>query len=235
MPPSLPRKGLLSNQKLSNRIDNNQQSTYPTPMRTNTLTTLSDPERLRYSLQSMLEHVTGPLRDRLEARLAEVERQLRQRKGTQRVDRDSPTTDRNRGRDLPLRRSPHAVPKTHRPHQAGSRWERAFPGQAEAAKGVRRRHARAGARSASPEGLRSQRRPTQPVQPRRSSERRGAGGDGEGLRERSVRVPSTTYKELLACKRCSWATESETRYACPKGHILECHQARPTEKGWEVK
>lgn len=201
-------------------------------MRTNTLTTLSDPERLRYSLQSMLEHVTGPLRDRLKARLVEVERQLRQRKGTQRAYQSQSSRE-------PARKNPHRVGKdnsvgrdTTGDSGQRSRWERAFPGQAEAAKGVQRRHTGAvaspshGARSTSPEGLRSHRRPAQPVQPRRSAERSDRGDQQR---------PATPYRELLACKRCQWATESETRYACPKGHILECHQARPSGEGWEVK
>lgn len=215
-------------------------------MRSHTLTALSDPERLRYSLQSMLDRVSGPLRQRLEARLAEVERQVRQRKGTKRVEHHQRTED-------AAHATRHAPRSSAQHSRSVSKWQQAFPGQAEAAQAVQRRHARA----SRPEQARDI-RPTVRTTARSSGDSRsnptrprtaGARGDASvanrdtpratraGILQSDAGAGSSTFRDLLACTRCRphWATESETRYACPKGHILEVHQARQVGEGWEVK
>lgn len=50
-----------------------------------------------------------------------------------------------------------------------------------------------------------------------------------------TRDSKDSWRELLACKRHQWATESISRYYCPSGCDLEARQARKTTKGWEVK
>lgn len=43
------------------------------------------------------------------------------------------------------------------------------------------------------------------------------------------------WQELLACRRCQYATRVATAMHCPQGHGLELHQAKRTALGWEVK
>lgn len=151
-----------------------------------TLVALSDPERLRYALESLIEHTPNvAVRQRLQQKLVNVRQELdrRQRKGVIRVSHPAPnraTADRaaRRGRRAASSRTP---------------WSAAF---SDATPRLQRRDVQATRHEARSEGV---------------------------------------WTERLACQRCQWATDSDTRLECPRHHPLEARDTQRLSDGWRVR